>query len=73
MMIATLGTCIYVIVIYAMGMPVAGFTSTMLVLTGSFFGVFLLLAFIIKYLSILLDIVFKEHRYYIESIEKVTK
>jgi len=72
MMLATLATGVYTAVIYALGIPIPGFTATMLVLTGAFFAVFLLLAIIIKYLSVILDLVFKERRYLIESIEKVS-
>lgn len=73
MMIATLGGVIYTIAVFALGQPVAGYTTTMLVLTGSFFGVFAILAMIIKYLSVLVDLIFKKQKYIIESIEKITK
>jgi glycosyltransferase involved in cell wall biosynthesis len=53
--------------------PVAGWTTTMLFLSIAFFGVFLVLAIVIKYLSILVDLVFKKQKYLIESIEKITK
>jgi polyisoprenyl-phosphate glycosyltransferase len=58
MMTATLGAAIYSIVVFAIGKPVEGFTTTMLVITGSFFGVFAILAIIIKYLSVLVDLIF---------------
>lgn len=73
MMIATLGGVIYTIAVFALGQPVAGYTTTMLVLTGSFFGVFAILAMIIKYLSVLVDLIFKKQKYIIESIDKITK
>lgn len=72
MMLATLGVAVYTLVVFATGQPVEGFTTTMLVLTGSFFGVFLILAIIIKYLSVLVDLVFKRQKYMIEEIEKIT-
>lgn len=72
MMAATVITGIYVITVFALGQPVPGFTPTMLVMTGSFFGVFAILAIIIKYLSLLVDLVFKRQKYIIESIEKIT-
>ena len=50
-----------------------GFTTTMLVLTGSFFGVFAILTIIIKYLSLLVNLIFKKQRYLVESIEKISK
>jgi len=73
MMMATLGGLIYTIIIYALGQPVAGYTTMMLVITGSFFGVFAILAIIIKYLSILVDLIFVKQKYTIESIEKISK
>ncbi len=73
MMLATLGVGIYTIVIFALKQPVAGFTTIMLVMTGSFFGVFAILAIVTKYLSILVDLVFKRQQYIIESVNKITK
>lgn len=73
MILATIGIGIYTILVYALGHPVPGFTSTMLVLTGSFFGVFAILTIIIKYLSLLVNLIFKKQKYLIESIEKISK
>jgi dolichol-phosphate mannosyltransferase len=72
MILATVATGIYVIVVNILGRPVAGFTTMMLVMTGCFFGVFAILAIIIKYLSVILDLVFKKQKYVIGSVEKVT-
>lgn len=73
MILATIGIGIYTILVFALGHPVPGFTTTMLVITGSFFGVFAILTIIIKYLSLLVDLVFKKQRYLVESIEKISK
>ena len=73
MILATVGIGIYTILVYALGHPVPGFTTTMLVLTGSFFGVFTILTIIIKYLSLLVNLIFKKQRYLVESIEKISK
>ncbi len=73
MILATVGIGIYTILVFALGHPVPGFTTTMLVLTGAFFGVFAILTIIIKYLSLLVNLVFKKQRYLIESIEKISK
>lgn len=73
MILATLGIGIYTILIFLLGQPVAGFTTTMLAMTFSFFGVFVILTIIIKYLSVLVDLVFKKQKYIIESIEKINK
>ncbi|MGN0456726.1 MAG: glycosyltransferase [Acutalibacteraceae bacterium] len=73
MILATVGIGIYTILVFALGHPVPGFTTTMLVLTGSFFGVFAILTIIIKYLSLLVNLIFKKQRYLVESIEKISK
>lgn len=73
MILATIGIGIYTILVFALGHPIPGFTTTMLVLTGSFFGVFAILTIIIKYLSLLVNLVFKKQRYLVESIEKISK
>ncbi|MBR5799776.1 MAG: glycosyltransferase [Lachnospiraceae bacterium] len=51
--------------------PVEGWLSTMGFLALGFFGVFVLLTIILKYLSVLLNLVFKQQRYLISDIEKV--
>jgi dolichol-phosphate mannosyltransferase len=73
MMIITLAGIIRTIIVYALGQPVAGYTTTMLVMTGGFFAVFALLAIIIQYLAVLIDLSFKKQRYLIKSIEKIAK
>ena len=64
---------IYSITIYLLGNPVAGWTTTILFLSFCFFGLFGILTIIIKYLQILVNLVFKRKRYSFESIEKITK
>lgn len=71
MMAATLAGGIYVLLIFLLGKPVEGYTTMMLVNTASFFGVFTILAVILKYLSILVQLVFQKQTYMIESIEKI--
>ena len=73
MMFATIGSIVYVITVYIMGNPVAGYTTMMLLMSGAFFAVFAVLAVIIKYLSVILGLVFNKQKYVIESIEKITK
>ncbi|MEG2054280.1 MAG: glycosyltransferase [Oscillospiraceae bacterium] len=50
---------------------IQGWTTTMLVLSAGFFGVFLILAIVIKYLSLLVELIFKNQKYLVESIEKL--
>ena len=53
--------------------PVEGWLSTMGFLALGFFGVFALLTIILKYLSVLLNLIFKQQRYLVADIEKVVK
>ena len=64
---------IYTVVIFLSANPVAGWTTTMLVVSLGFFGLFILLAFVLKYLSLILNMVFTQKQYVIESIRKITK
>jgi dolichol-phosphate mannosyltransferase len=73
MMLIAVFVGIYTVLIFLKGDPVAGWTTTMLFLDFGFIGIFAVLAIIIKYLSILIDLTFKKQKYTIESIEKITK
>ena len=52
---------------------VEGWISTMSFMALGFFGVFALLTIILKYLSVMLNLIFKKQRYLIMDIEKVVK
>lgn len=72
MMLTTIITSIYVIAIFlGSKRPVEGWTTIMLFLSGGFFGIFATMAVIIKYLSVIVSLVFKKQQYIIESIEKI--
>ena len=43
----------------------------MLLLSGGFFGVFLVLTIVVKYLSLLVGLVFRRQKYLVESVEKL--
>lgn len=74
MLLGTLAELIYTLAVYlGGGNPVAGWTTTMFVLTVGFFGVFLLLSIILKYLSLLIGITFRHQNYLVESVEKLQK
>lgn len=66
-------TVVYSLVSYFVSNPVEGWTTTILFLSVSFFGLFCILTIIVKYLQLLLNIVFKRVTYRYESIEKLTK
>lgn len=73
MMGVTAAVAVYTVVIYLSGSPVEGWTTTMLFLGFGFFGMFAILAMVLKYLSILVDLTFKQQKYVFESIEKISK
>ena len=73
MMVATLAAAIYAVAVFALGNPIQGWTTTILFLAVSFFGLFSILTIIIKYLSLILQLVFKKQKYSFSSIEKITK
>ncbi len=73
MMLISAFMVIYSIVIYTRANPVAGWTTTILFLSVAFFGLFGVLTIIIKYLQLLIRLVFKRKPYTFESIEKLTK
>lgn len=63
----------YSVLIYSLSKPVEGWTTTIIFMSVAFFGLFAILTIIIKYLQILVDLIFKKKRYSFESIEKLTK
>ena len=73
MIIFSLTMIIYTLLVFLLGNPIEGWTTTLLFLSVAFFGLFMILTIIIKYLQIIVDMVFKRKHYIIESIEKLTK
>ena len=73
MMFATVFMAIYVLCTFIMHKAIEGFTTTMLVITGSFFAVFVLFAIVIKYLSVIVQMLFQKQDYRIEYIEKISR
>lgn len=73
MMFISIFMIVYTVVVYCMLKPVEGWTTMILFLSVAFFGVFVILTVIIKYLQILLKLTFKRTKYNFESIEKLTK
>lgn len=71
-LLVTVGVGIYIISdIFSDSRPVEGWISTMGFLALGFFGVFALLTIILKYLSVMLNLIFKQQRYLVADIEKV--
>ena len=73
MMVMSVFMIFYSIIVYMTSNPVAGWTTTILFLSVAFFGLFGILTVIIKYLQLLVNLVFKRKSYNFESIEKLTK
>lgn len=72
MMSATFLGIIYAIVIYSVGRPIEGFTTTLLVMTSSFCALFILIALVIKYADIILNLTYKKQTYLIKSVDKLS-
>lgn len=63
---------IYVMVVYlGVNKPVEGWTAIMMLMSVGFFATFLILTIAIKYLDVLLRLVFKRQKYLIAGIEKL--
>lgn len=73
MMLISVFMVVYSVGVYVAAHPVAGWTTTILILSVAFFGLFGILTIIIKYLQLLINLVFKRKQYSFESIEKLTK
>lgn len=71
MLLLTVVLALYTIGVYSMSIPVEGWTSTVLILCMGFCGIFSVATIIIKYLDVLIGIVFKKRTYTVESIEKL--
>ena len=73
MLARALAELLYTLIVFFTGKPVAGWTTTMFVLTLGFAGLFAVLTIVVKYLSLLLELTFKKQKYLVESIEKLQK
>jgi len=71
MMLITIGVAVFALFYKLTNNPVEGWTTTILFLAFGFFGLFLILSMIIKYLAILVKLNFNKKEYLFESIEKL--
>lgn len=71
MLLGTMAMGIYTLVTYLVGNPINGWTTTMLALTAGLTGLFAILTIILKYLSLILKLIFQKQKYLVESIEKL--
>lgn len=72
MMVIALLMGIYGMVFYICGNPIEGWTTTILFMAFAFFGLFGILTIIVKYLSVIVKLVFKRQQYMVDRIEKIT-
>ena len=73
MMSITVLVALYAVVVYVFQNPVEGWTPTILFLSFAFFGLFAILAVVIKYLSIIVNLLYKKQKYVYESIQKYSQ
>lgn len=71
MMVIAIIVGIYTVVVFLKSNPITGWTTTMSFLAFGFFGIFALFAIILKYLSLLVNLIFKNKNYLVESIDKL--
>ena len=68
----TMFSGIYAFVIYFGNQkPIEGWTTTMLLMSSSFSGLFFILAIIIKYLSLIVELIYSKQTYLVESVERI--
>lgn len=72
MMLISIFMLVYSVVVYLSANPVEGWTTTVLFLSVAFFGLFGILTIIVKYLQLIVNLVFKRKNYIFENIEKLT-
>lgn len=72
MMFVSIFMLIYSVIIYLSATPVEGWTTTILFLSIAFFGLFGILTIIVKYLQLIVNLVFKRKNFTFEGIEKLT-
>ena len=71
MLVAILFIVAYTGILYFMGAVIEGWTTTMLLISFGFFGLFVILSFVIKYLELILNLVFTKKQYTIENIDRI--
>ena len=73
MMFLTLLALVYTVAVFCLGQPIAGWTTTMLLLSAGLSGLFFILTIAVKYLNLLVRLTFKKQSYLIEGVEKLQK
>jgi len=70
-MLVTIFVIIYTIVTFFVQKTIAGWTTTMLFMSFGFLGTFLFLTMVIKYMDVLIHLIFNKQKYLIKEIEKI--
>lgn len=73
MMLLSVFMIMYSLIAYFVIHPIEGWTTTILFLSVAFSGLFGILTIIVKYMQLLVDLIFKRKHYSFESIEKISK
>lgn len=69
----TLCMCMYALALYFGDYrPIEGWTTIIILIAASFSGLFFLIAIIIKYLSLAIEIIYNKKAYLFESVEKLS-
>ena len=71
MALTTLAVSIYAVLAKIFSTPVEGWTTIIIFIAFGFFGLFMILAMVIKYLQTLVSLTFRKKTYLFESIEKL--
>lgn len=71
MLVGTVAMGFYTLTAYLVGHPVSGWTTMMLAITAGLTGVFAILTAVLKYLSLIMKLIFQRQKYLVEGIEKL--
>lgn len=71
MMLLSMVMLIYTLVTYFSAHPVEGWTTTVLFMSLGFLGLFGILTIVVKYLQLLVDMIFRRKHYSFESVVKI--
>lgn len=73
MFVLAFAELLYTIVVFCLGIPIEGWTTITLFITFGFAGLFLIMTIVIKYLALILRLLFKKQQYLVGSVEKLQK
>ena len=73
MLVLTIGISAYALIIRVQGIPIPGWTSMVVILCTSFFGISALISILIKYTELILKTVFLNNKYIVKSVERIVR